>query len=197
MKYKGASTAVLVMAYGGPDKIEDVEPYLLDVRNHRETPDHLIEEVRDRYKLIGGRSPILERTQAQAEQLEHRLKALDARFQVFVGMRHWHPFLRQAVTEINAAGFNRVVGIVMAPHYSRMSVEAYYERLDEAIESEQVELEVSGIRSWNMAPGYLSCLESRIQQGLEQFPEDRRSEVNLIFTAHSLPESILRDGDPY
>ena len=189
--------AVLVMAYGGPDKLEDVDPYLRDVRNYRETPDHLIEEVRDRYELIGGRSPILERTQAQAAELEKQLAQYPGQYRVFVGMRHWKPFLDEAVAEIQKAGLSRTIGLVMAPHYSRMSVQAYYDRLQQAVQEAEAELQVMGIETWNLAPGYLACLEQRIEAALDQYPENDRSKINLIFTAHSLPERILSWQDRY
>jgi ferrochelatase len=189
--------AVLVMAYGGPSQLQDVEPYLRDVRNYRETPDHLIEEVRSRYQLIGGRSPILERTQAQAEQLNQLLADKDGQYQTFVGMRHWKPFLKEAVAEISAAGIHRVIGLVMAPHYSRMSIQAYLERLNQAIEENDHDIQVVAIESWKLAPGYLTSLEQRIESALDIFPRKQRQKVRLIFTAHSLPQRILDWGDPY
>src|SRR6266566_2495283 len=110
--------AVLVMAYGGPGKLDDVEPYLLDVRGGRATTPQLVEEFRARYARIGGRSPILELTRAQAAGVA---RALGDGFRVYVGMRHWHPFIRDVVDEIARAGRTRVVGVAMAPHYSNMS----------------------------------------------------------------------------
>lgn len=189
--------AVLLMAYGGPDKLEDVEPYLLDVRGGRETASHIIEEVRHRYQLIGGRSPILERTQDQAQALRAALDELSGQFKVFVGMRHWHPFLRETLAEITEAGLSKLVGLVMAPHYSKMSVQAYYDRLQKAIEQGGSEVEVAPIHSWHLDAGYLQAVEERIERGLERFPAAEREQVQLVFTAHSLPERILQWEDPY
>src|SRR4051794_7673853 len=117
---------VLVMAYGGPNNLDEVEPYLLDVRGHRPTAPEVIAEVRERYRQIGGRSPILERTQAQAAALEAALNEGGAQFKAVAGMRHWHPYLREALAQMAADGLTRAVGLVMAPHYSRMSVGAYF-----------------------------------------------------------------------
>jgi len=189
--------AVLLMAYGGPDKLEDVEPYLLDVRGHRATPAHIVDEVRHRYQLIGGRSPIRERTQAQAQALVEALKRQAGDFRLFVGMRHWHPFLAEALDQILEAGLQRIVGLVLAPHYSRLSVEAYYDRLQEAIDQKAARVELAAIHSWKLDPGFLTSLEQRIQAGLQAFDEQVRPQVHLVFTAHSLPERILEWDDPY
>src|SRR3989442_6773487 len=129
--------AVLVMAYGGPGNIDGVEPYLLDGGGGRPTKPQLVEEIRKRYARIGGRSPILELTRAQAAGIG---RALGGRFRVYVGMRHWHPYIQDVVDEIARAegaggaggaggAQRRVVGIAMAPHYSNMSVGAYEKKL--------------------------------------------------------------------
>src|SRR5207237_8863241 len=118
--------AVLVMAYGGPAKLDDVEPYLMDVRGGRATPPQLVEAFRDRYARIGGRSPILELTRAQAAGVA---QALGDGFRVYVGMRHWHPFIHETVEQIIRAGHRRVVRVAMAPHYLNMCVGAYGKNL--------------------------------------------------------------------
>lgn len=188
---------VLVMAYGGPDKLADVEPYLLDVRGGRPLSKPVLEEVVGRYSQIGGRSPILERTQEQARLLQEALDRGDARFKVYLGMRHWHPYIQAAVEQAYSEGVRRLIGIVMAPHYSRMSIGAYYKRLDGALESLESPVEVARIESWNLNPGYLETLQARIEAGLERFPAQARPDVQLLYTAHSLPERILEWGDPY
>ena len=120
---------LLVMAYGGPNNIDEVEPYLLDVRGYRPTAPEIIHEVRERYREIGGRSPILEQTQAQAAALESALNTNRQEFKAFVGMRHWHPYIKDTLAEMQAQGIERTVGLVMAPHYSRMSIEAYFKKI--------------------------------------------------------------------
>jgi protoporphyrin/coproporphyrin ferrochelatase len=117
---------VLVMAYGGPNNLDEVEPYLLDVRGFRPTSQEIIHEVRERYREIGGRSPILEQTQAQADALESVLNKNGGQFKAYIGMRHWHPFIKDALADMQAEGIDKAVGVVMAPHYSRMSIGAYY-----------------------------------------------------------------------
>jgi len=124
--------AVLVMAYGGPGNIDEVEPYLMDVRGGRPTKPQLVDEIRARYARIGGRSPILEFTRAQAAGIG---RALGDPFSVYVGMRHWHPYIPDVVDELTRAGHRRVVGVAMVPHYSNMSVGAYEKKLLQAAAS--------------------------------------------------------------
>jgi len=185
---------VLVMAYGGPNNLEEVEPYLMDVRGHRPTSQEIVHEVRERYREIGGRSPILEQTQKQAEALESALNAEGpGLFKVFVGMRHWHPYIKDVLTEMTEAGITSVVGLVMAPHFSQMSIAAYYKRVEET----GLPIKLVRIEDWHLLPGYLDALASRVRAALGKFPVDVCDEVPIIFTAHSLPQRILAAGDPY
>ena len=184
---------VLVMAYGGPDNLEEVEPYLMDVRGYRATAPEIVQEVRERYREIGGRSPILERTQAQADRLQSVLNGQGQEFKVFVGMRHWHPFISDTLAKMREQGIERIVGLVMAPHYSRMSIQAYFKKIDEA----NTGMQIAKIHDWNLLPEYLDALSNRVRAALERFPESVRADVPVIFTAHSLPERILEWGDPY
>jgi ferrochelatase len=184
---------LLIMAYGGPDNLEDVEPYLMDVRGYRATAPEIIHEVRERYREIGGRSPIRERTQAQANALQHVLEQQGGGFKAFVGMRHWHPFIQDTLAEMRAQGIERTVGMVMAPHYSRMSIQAYFNKIEDAKSG----MQVARIHDWHLLPEYLDALAGRVRTALDRFPESVRADVPVIFTAHSLPERILAWGDPY
>ena len=183
---------VLVMAYGGPNSIDEVEPYLLDVRGHRPTPSHVVDEVKSRYAAIGGRSPILEKTTAQARALEAALGG-NGHFRAIVGMRHWQPRIAQALAAFAGAGIERVVGVVMAPHYSAFSIELYFKQVDAA----RGAVTVAPLREWHLLPGFLTALQDRIAEALGRFPEAQRSTVPLLFTAHSLPQRILESHDPY
>lgn len=189
--------AVMVMAYGGPNSLEEIEPYLMDVRGGRPLSETALHEVIGRYEQIGGRSPILEHTTEQAEALQQALDRQAGEFKVIVGMRHWHPYIHETLQGIMEEGMDFLVGIVMAPHNSRMSIGAYYKRLHEAVEAHPKTIEIAEIRSWNTDPGYLKAVEARIRQGLDRFDEEIRDDVHLIFTAHSLPERILEWEDPY
>src|SRR5439155_1223297 len=144
-----------------------------------------------RYARIGGRSPIRELTEAQATGVRRAL-AQDKRFAVYVGMRHWHPYIRDAVERIVADGHRRAVGIVLAPHYSAMSVGAYEKTLLEAAAGR---LDAALVRRWSDHPKFLEAVAGRVAQALQRFPAP--GAVHVLFTAHSLPERILATGDPY
>ncbi|HWV22835.1 MAG TPA: ferrochelatase [Thermomicrobiales bacterium] len=187
---------LLIMAYGGPGSMDDVRPYLLDVRSHRPTSEEIFREVEDRYEQIGGRSPILELTRAQGEGIERALneQAPDGeRWKVWAGMRHWYPYIAETVGEMKAAGVERAVTMVMAPHFSKMSIGLY----NRAVAQNADGMETASVDSWSVEPAYLDALEDRITAALDAFPEDVRGSVPIIYTAHSLPERIRANGDPY
>jgi ferrochelatase len=189
----GERVAVLLMAYGGPESLDQVEPYLRDVRGGRPMSPEFVAEITARYARIGGRSPIRELTEAQAAGVRQGLgKAGSDRFTVYVGMRHWHPYIRDVVERIVAEGHRRLVGIVLAPHYSGMSVGAYEKQLLDAAAGR---IELALVRSWGDHPKFLDAVAGRVAQALQRFPSP--AAVQVLFTAHSLPERILANGDPY
>ncbi|MBI1801180.1 MAG: ferrochelatase [Chloroflexi bacterium] len=187
-------TGVLLMAYGGPNSLSDVEPYLLDVRGGRPTAPDLVEEVRQRYARIGGRSPLLELTRRQADALQ---EALGDEYRVYVGMRHWHPYIRETMAQIAADGIAQLIAIVMAPHYSKLSIGAYMRKLREARDALAPALRLCEVLSWKTHPLFLDALAAKTNAALQQFSRDERAEVEIIFSAHSLPERILQENDPY
>jgi ferrochelatase len=118
-------TGILLLAHGGPNSLEDIEPFLANIRSGRPFPPHLLEEIRDRYRQIGGRSPLLELSLRQARALEQKLRANGTRFRVYLGMRNWHPFIRETVAEMAGDGVNRALALCLAPQNSRLSVGLY------------------------------------------------------------------------
>jgi len=188
---------VLVMAYGGPDNLDEVEPYLLDVRGFRPTAPAIIHEVRERYREIGGRSPILERTRAQAEALQTALDTGGSEFKTLTGMRHWRPYIKDSLASLAQQGVTRVVTLAMAPRYSRLSIGAYDKKVDEAIAAAGAPLEIARIEHWHLLPGYLDTLTDHVRSALGRFPAELRADVLIIFTAHSLPQRILEWQDLY
>ena len=189
---------VLVMAYGGPDSLDDIEPYLLDVRGGRPTSPELVEEIRERYALIGGRSPLLAITRAQAQELENRLNASNGpTFRAYVGMRHWFPYIREAVARIVADGIHDVVAVCMAPHFSRMSIGADVRKVEEAREARAPDLRVRFVQSWHDHPLLVEAIADKVRTAHERFPAEAREQARIVFTAHSLPANILEQGDPY
>ena len=190
---------VLLMAYGGPDSLEDVEAYLLDIRGGRPTSPELVAEIKERYALIGGRSPLLDITRRQAKTLEANLnRAGEVRFRTYVGMRHWQPRIREAVAQMAGDGIEQAVALVMAPHYSRMSVGAYFKRLDEAVQDLGVNITFGRIESWHDHPGLIAALSEKARDALALFDGDGGGAApKVIFSAHSLPSRIQEWGDPY
>ena len=190
---------VLLMAYGGPDSLDDIEPYLLDIRGGRPTSPELVEEIRERYALIGGRSPLLELTRQQAQALEAQLNCPgEARYRVYVGMRHWQPRIKETVADMVEDGIEQAVTLVMAPHYSRMSTGAYFARLDEALDDLGADIVFTRIESWHDHPGLIAALEEKTIEALARYERDGTDALpKVIFSAHSLPTRILDWGDPY
>ncbi len=167
------------MAYGSPSGPEDVRPYLEDVRGGRPVSDEAVEELAERYRRIGGRSPLDDVTEAQRAALERELGV-----PLFVGMKHWQPRIAEAVESALEGGATRIVGLVLAPHYSRLSIGEYRERLEAAVAGRA---EVVLVESWHDHSGFLDVLADRV----------RGTGAWVVFTAHSLPERILDEGDPY
>ncbi len=184
---------VILMAHGSPDSVDEMEEYLNHVMKRRRPTSQIVEELKSRYSLIGGRSPLLEITRAQAKGLEERLGSIP----VFVGMRHWHPFFDEVLPEITESGVTDLIAIAMMPHYSTISVGAYMSELETAVSKHSADLKIIEVKSWYRAPRYLSAWRENIKEGLAAFQEDVRPHVSILFTAHSIPEEIIRQGDPY
>ncbi len=186
------------MALGGPDSLEAVEPFLNDVRGGRPTPPELVQEITERYRATGGKSPVPAIMTDLVRHLEARLNAAGpSRFRVYRGFRHWHPFIRETYREIVKDGVRRLVGVCMAPQNSRLSVGAYVKKVEEAQAESGVPVRFTYVPSWNTHPALIQGIVANIREALGKFPADARDRVALIFTAHSLPERILKDGDPY
>lgn len=194
---------VILMAYGGPKSLEEVEPFLADIRGGRPTSQELIDEITERYRVIGGSSPILEITSAQAHGVEAALndaaaQAAGLQYRAYVGMRHWYPYIEEVVPKMLEDGVDEIAAIVMAPHYSRMSVGAYMGKLDKALQQAGTTIPITQVRSWKDEPAFIDAVARKVTEALEQhFSEDERDDVPILFTAHSLPARILESGDQY
>ena len=147
--------AVLLMAYGSPSRPEEVAAYLADIRGGEEPPPEAVADLRRRYDAIGGRSPLLEITRSQAAELQQTLSQQGTSAKVFVGMRHWHPFIRDVVKDIVAQRYERILGIALAPHYSRMSIGAYEEAIHEGLTVCKGSVEVTMVKQWHLYPGFI------------------------------------------
>jgi ferrochelatase len=183
--------SVLLMAYGTPSSLDDLEAYYTHIRRGRPPEPAPLAELRGRYEAIGGVSPLTERTEAQRLAIQ---AALDERapdmFSVTLGMKHAAPFIEDAVAAVADAGLTRAVGLVLAPHYSAASVGTYLDRA--ASTGRERGVNVRGIESWHLEPAYLDFLAAGIQAERAALPPSSK----LLFTAHSLPERVLA-GDPY
>ncbi len=194
-----APIGVLCMAYGGPGSLADLPGYLADIRAGRPTPPAVLAEITENYRLIGGRSPLLAITRRQAAALEARLNppGRPALFRLYIGMRHWAPWIEETVHDMLADGITRAVSLVLAPHYSRLSIAKYQERIAAGLDLYRGVIEFVHVQSYHTAAGYLTALADRVAQGLARWPADERDRVHVVFSAHSLPERILKMGDPY
>lgn len=185
-------TAVLLLAFGGPEDIGSIEPFLRNVLPGRPITPELIERVKMRYALIGGKSPLPDITRRQAKLLEDRL---GAGFKVYVGMRHWQPFLKDTVKKIKDDGIRKIIAMPMAPQASKASTGGYIDALNKALK-EVSGLDVKVVESWYKNPLYLKAASETLKEALTYFPEERRKDVQVIFSAHSLPKRTVQ-GDPY
>ena len=184
---------VLVMAYGTPRDLDDVERYYTDIRRGTPPPPGLLQELTDRYRAIGGKSPLLEVTRAQAKGLEERLGDV----KTYLGQKHSAPFIADAVEAMARDGIEEAVGLVLAPHFSNMSIGDYERRARKSAEGSGWAGRLQMVESWHVEPGYVSLLAERIQTEIAELPFELREDVLVLFSAHSLPERILKDDDPY
>jgi ferrochelatase len=176
-----SDTAVILMAYGSPERVADVPAYYADIRGGRPiAPEHL-ESLVARYRALGieDSNPLNAITEATRAALETQLG-----LPVFTGMKHWSPRISTAVESALAGGATRLVGLVLAPHYSRLSIAGYRTLLEDALDGRA---ELAFVDSWHDVPGLVSLLADRI----------RDTDAHVVFTAHSLPARILDEGDPY
>jgi protoporphyrin/coproporphyrin ferrochelatase len=189
-----ALIGVLVMAYGTASGPDDIERYYTDIRGGRSpSPEHLA-ELRDRYAAIGNVFPLLDTTRAQAEGIVERLNEGTGSFRAYLGMKHSEPFIPDTVATIRADGVERAVGIVMAPHWSGMSVETYIERVIQATHDNGGGPAFTFVRSYHDHPAFIAFLSARVAEALARLTEDERANATVVFSAHSLPVRTLDDG---
>lgn len=185
-------TAILLMAYGSPDRLEDVEAYFTDIRGGGRPSRDAVAELTARYRQVGVPTPLLAISLEVGRKLEARL---GAGYRVHLGMKHWTPRIAGAVQRIVADGADRLIAIVLAPHYSRISTGGYRAQVDRALEAAGARIPLDFVESWHGLEGYLQTVAENVRDEAVKFagPDD----VVGIFTAHSLPARILDEGDPY
>ena len=185
---------VLVMAYGGPASLEEIPGYLADIRHGRPTPRHVLDEIAESYRAIGGRSPLLEVSRRQVDALAAEL---GDEFRCYLGMRHWSPWIEEVVGQMVEDGVTDAVSLVLAPHFSALSVARYQQKVADGLELYRGRIRFEHVASYHDAPGLIEAFASRVDEGLSRFAETERDRVHGVFSAHSLPERVLASGDPY
>jgi len=182
---------VIVMAYGTPASPEDIEPYYTHIRRGRAPTEEQLAELTERYAAIGGISPLAQRTAAQVAGIAAALEARDpGRFVVRLGQKHAAPFIEDGVAALVADGVERIVGVVLAPHWSGFSVGQYHQRAADA--ASEGGIDFVGLDSWHLEPAFVAHQAASARERLAGLPDATK----VIFTAHSLPERVL-EGDPY
>jgi ferrochelatase len=190
---------VLVMSYGTPESMDDVETYYTHIRRgHPPTPEQLA-ELTERYEaIVGGVFPLRENTNSQVAGLQDKLETMaPGRYMCYQGLKHAKPYIEDGVEAMGKDGIKRAVAIVLAPHYSTMSIGSYMKRAQ--AKAEELGIELATVESYHLHPKLLAALTDRVKEGLERLSASSGNEtaVRVLFSAHSLPEKIRELGDPY
>ena len=198
---------VLFMAYGGPESLDEIPGYLSDIRHGRPTTTAVLDEITNNYRSIGGKSPILGLTQAQIDGAmavlnreadgEATAPGEPARFKAYLGMRHWAPWIEETVGQMIDDGIERAVAIVLAPHFSSMSIAKYQQKVKAGLDLYRGDIEVSYVDAYFDADLLIEAFADRVREAIAQFPEDERDDVHVVLSAHSLPVRVVTMGDPY
>jgi ferrochelatase len=186
---------VLIMAYGGPSSLAEIPGYLADIRSGRPTSTEVLEEISHNYEVIGGHSPLPEISRRQVDAVQAQLDP--AVFRCYLGMRHWAPWIEEVVGEMLDDGIAQAISVVLAPHYSALSIAKYAEKIAAGLDLYRGEIAFEHVASYHDHPQLIEALAARVDDGRSRWPEDERDRVHVVFSAHSLPERILQAGDPY
>ncbi|MCZ6766792.1 MAG: ferrochelatase, partial [bacterium] len=183
---------VLIMAYGGPDSLEEIPGYLADIRSGRPTTPSVLEEITDHYRRIGGRSPLLEISRRQVDGLA---KSLGPDYACYLGMRHWSPWIEEVVRDMIVDGIQVAVSLVLTPQFSGHSVAKYQSKIRNGLRMYRGDIEFTNISSYHDHPKYIDAMAARVREGLDE--RNDRGSTHVVFSAHSLPTRIIDEGDPY
>lgn len=189
---------LLVMAYGTPTKEEDIERYYTHIRRGRKPSPEMLEDLKNRYEAIGGISPLGKITSDQAQKLAERLNDIqdEIEFKMYIGLKHFEPFIEDAVKEMHEDGITEAVSLVLAPHFSTFSIKSYNGRAQE--EAEKLGgLKIVSVESWYKEPKFINYWATKVRNIFNQMTESEKDQAMLIVSAHSLPEKIVQLGDPY
>ncbi|MFX3673799.1 MAG: ferrochelatase [Paenisporosarcina sp.] len=189
---------LLVMAYGTPYKEEDLERYYTHIRHGRPPSEEALTDLRDRYRAIGGISPLAKITDDQAAALRDRLNEVqnEIEFKLYIGLKHIEPFVEDAVEQMHRDGITEAVSIVLAPHFSTFSIKSYNGRAKETAEK-LGGLTITSVESWYDEPKFIQYWTEKVAATFDSMSAEERAKACLIVSAHSLPEKIIANGDPY
>ncbi|MCM3238089.1 ferrochelatase [Heyndrickxia oleronia] len=189
---------LLVMAYGTPYKEDDIERYYTHIRHGRKPSEEMLEDLRSRYKAIGGISPLAKITEEQAYKLQDHLNEIqnDVEFKAYIGLKHIEPFIEDAVEQMHKDGIEEAISLVLAPHYSTFSVKSYNSRAKETADKLGGPA-IKSVESWYKEPKFIDYWAEKLNETYASMSEEERNASCLIVSAHSLPEKILQYGDPY
>jgi ferrochelatase len=188
--------SILMIGYGGPDRPEDIRPFLENVCKGLNIPKDRIEEVVHHYELIGGRSPLNDLTYRQAISLEHQLKQMGYDLPVFIGMRNWEPFIADTLKIMKREQSLNAIGIILAAHRCDASWERYYRDIEQAKEQTEIDLNIEYIEPQFDNPLFIESCADQIARSFYEIPDEQRADTKIIFTAHSIPVSMAEQS-PY
>lgn len=188
---------LLVMAYGTPYSEDDIERYYTHIRRGRKPSEEALQDLKDRYKAIGGISPLAKITEDQANGLCQRLNELqdEIEFKMYLGLKHIEPFVEDGVEEMKKDGIEEAISIVLAPHFSTFSVKSYNGRAKET--ADKLGIKLTSVESWYTEPKFIQFWSEKVSAAFAEMSEQERAKSCLIVSAHSLPEKIIANGDPY
>ena len=194
----GELTGVMLMAYGTPRNLGEVEAYFRSIRGGRQPSPEEVENLTERYRRVGGKTPLAEITQEVAEALEKRLNGDGdghGHYKTYVGMKHWHPFINETLSEMVRDGVRRIIALPLAPHYSQMSIGGYRTAVEDGLRSLEGYPETSIVENWHENPLFVQTMVGKIGKALPQFTG--QEDLEVLFSAHSLPSRIRLWDDPY
>ena len=185
------------MAYGTPYKEEDIERFYTHIRRGRPPSQESLDDLKERYQAIGGISPLARITLEQANALQDRLNEIqdEIEFKMYLGLKHIEPFVEDGVEAMKRDGITEAVSIVLAPHFSTFSVKSYNGRAKEA--ADKAGISMTSVESWYTEPKFIQYWGEKISETFAGMSEEERATACLIVSAHSLPEKIIANGDPY
>jgi len=189
-------TGILLLSFGGPTSLEDVEPFLQNVFSDQPLNPLVVNQVKERYQLIGGKSPLLEITERQARLLQHNLKKIGKPYKVHIGMRYWQPSISEAINTLHAKGIKKILCIILSPFSTGAVTGGYNSAVYQTIKESHQTMEAQFVSPWNTHPRYLDIVADTVNEGLALFSANIRPSVSIVFSAHSLPLEHI-SNDPY